>query len=329
MRKLIFFITCLAFFKNSGELYPMGDKHINKKEVYHYQGVDYLKDYVYWDRTVWIREQTFVLNNTYENTPEEVSEIKNYANIFNEGNIAITYKEDSHIYTKNNERHDLAYYCDGLNDGYLSPSFHRRKKVEKIYITDKFENLKKPYIRIGTFTVGGRVHANWKKVRSEIQPIASNMGGEAVVIVKTQTLKFKKEDYLPITKFQHPQYVLYTCVVVVYEENAYIPDYLKVFVTDDDYCFPYEEIGKFTVDYKTTIDEYDFWQDIRKIVYDKYKADAVRIIRREELSKGGWFSKGMTRYHCIAIRFDDKIKQQFVIHPDTDIDKLIKTKIKY
>jgi len=334
MRKLIFFITCLPFFINSGELYPMGDKHINKKEIYHYQGVDYLKDYVYWDRTIWVREQTFVLDNTYNNTPEEVSEIKNYANIFNEGNIAVTYIEDSNIYIKNNERHDLVYYCDALSDNeYISPSSYRRKWDEnKIYVTDKFDKLDKPYIKLGTFTAGGRVPANWKKVKSEIQTIASNMGGDAVVVEKAETLTFKTKNYFPITKFQHSQYVLYTCVAVVYEENAHIPDYLKVFVTEDDFYFPYEEIEEFTIDLSNNEWHHLLIDDLKKKIYKKYKPnapDAVRIIKREGLSKGGLFSKGMTRYHCIAIRFDDKIKEQFIIHPDTDIEKLMETKVKY
>ena len=333
MRKVIVFIIILALFYISENIYPMGNKHINKKEIYNYQGVDYLKDYVYWDRTVWIREQTFVLDNTYENTPEEVSEIKEYANIFDEGNIAVTYIEDSNIYKKNNERHDLTYYCIGLHqDGTIGVISYRRKDENKIYVTDKFEKIEKPYIKLGTFTAGGRVPANWKKVKSEIQPMASNMGADAVVVEKAETLDFKKEDYLPVTKFQHPQYALYTCVAVVYEDKAYIPDYLKVFVTDDDFYFPYEEIEKFTIDLLNNEWHHLLIDDLKKKVYEKYKPnapDAVRIIKREELSKGGLFSKGMTRYHCIAIRFDDKIKQQFVVYPDTDIKKLMKTKVKY
>ena len=314
---IVFIILMHALSIRNDVLCGMGDNSMKKKsQIYEYNGQKIVADVIYWTGDFWSRGISSLAPG-----------IEAY-NRIEDAYTSITLLDLENY--RRYDRIDLVYYCDGLNNGFLSPSSYRREWNEsKIYVTDDLKKLDKPYIKLGTFTVGGRVPSNWKKVKSKIQTKGSGFGCDAVVVEKVETLTFKQEDYLPITEFRHPQYVLYTCVAVVYEENAYIPDYLKVFVTENDFYFPYEEIEEFTVDYKTTTDEYDFWQDIRKIVYDRYKADAVRIIKREELSKGGLFSKGMTRYHCIAIRFDDKIKKQFVIHPDTDIEKLMETKVKY
>lgn len=296
--------------------YGMGDNTITKDfQIYEYNGQKIVSDLIYWQVDSWFRATSYLLPGI-----DKFTALKDAST-----SIHSTQFENY----RNYDRIDLVYYCPGLHsDGIIGVTSYQRKEENEIYVTDKFEDLDKPYIRLGTFTVGGRVPANWKKVKSKIKIRGAALGGDAVVVEKAQTLAFKKEDYLPITVFQHPQYVLYTCVAVVYEDNAYIPDYLKVFVTEDDFYFPYEKIEEFTVDYKTTT-RFHWWRHLRKVAYEKYKADGVRVIKLEELTKGGLFSKGMTRYSCQALRFPDKIKEQFVIHPDTDIEALMKQKVQY
>ena len=189
---------------------------LEKLKVYEHNGTKYVRDLIKWDGYCWYRHLSYLSDPT---KPIEINNI-------------VTVSRDSlrdlpKIYEEKYERKDLTEYCVGINDYTGKKMFktYRRRQCEDVIVTDKV--LDRPYIRLGTFTIGGKTPANWKKVKREIQGYASGgFGADAVIVEKWEVLPFRKEDYFPITEFQYPEYVKYHCIAVTFEETAKIPEHL-------------------------------------------------------------------------------------------------------
>ena len=279
-------------------------------------GNTYVYDVISWTGSYWARDKGCVHDNGLGAKP---------------GNIG-NFHRTPDIEDINYERTDLVYYCSNILESVEKSykGYTRRREKDIIIVEGK---LDKPYVRLGTFTIAGPKPPDVKKVKDHLLTRARGVfGSDAVIVERWEILPFDKDKYWPITKFEDDEYVLFHCIAVAFEETADIPDYLKILVTKEDYKFPYEEIEQFTVDVKNNDSYYVFELDLKEKVYDKCKPnvpDAVKIIKEEELSKGGLFSKGTTRCHCIAISFDERINQQLIVPPDADIEEFQKEPLKY
>jgi len=212
---LFYLILCYPFLKNQ-VLFSMSERAVLEKlKVYEYKGTKYVRDLIIWNGYCWSRHISYLSDNSKPITM---------------GNIFTVIKNPEidlpKIYEEKYERKELTEYCVGINDytGKRMFKTYRRRQSEDVIVTDKV--LDRPYIRLGTFTIGGKTPANWKKVKEQIQATAGHFGADAVIVEKWEVLPFRKEDYFPITEFQYPEYVKYHCIAVAFEETAKIPEHL-------------------------------------------------------------------------------------------------------
>jgi len=189
---------------------------LEKLKVYEHNGTKYVRDLIIWNGYGWSRHTSTMRKGAVNITLDNIIT-----------GIGDPWEELPKIYEEEYERKDLTEYYVGINDYTGKKMFktYRRRKSEDVIVTDKV--LDRPYIRLGTFTMGGKTPANWKKVKRQIQGYASgHFGADAVIVEKWEVLSFRKEDYFPITEFQYPEYVKYHCIAVTFEETAKIPEHL-------------------------------------------------------------------------------------------------------
>jgi hypothetical protein len=198
---------------------------------YPYNKKNYIKDYVYWDGYGWSRHKEYILDDSIPITKRPSD------------NIMISLDSDNQVDLPTQfERPDLIKL--GVHTLPVSKEetyrIYKRRMDDKIIVVDDPAKLKKPYVRLGTFTVSGRVPANCKKMKKQIRAFAyGQIGADAVIVERWEVLPFKQEDYWPITTFQEPEYVRYYCIAVAFEESAEIPEEVK-----QKYAVDQEEVNR-------------------------------------------------------------------------------------
>jgi len=209
-------VLCYPFLKNQVLLSMSERAVLEKLKVYEHNGTKYVRDLIIWNGYCWSRHTSTMKKGAVNITLDNIIT-----------GIGDPREDLPKIYEENYERKDLIEYDSGINTltGKRVNDIYRRRKSEDVIVTDKV--LDRPYIRLGTFTIGGKTPANWKKVKKQIKAIAAgSFGADAVIVEKGEVLPFRKEDYFPITEFQYPEYVKYHCIAVAFEETAKIPEHL-------------------------------------------------------------------------------------------------------
>jgi len=204
---LILIIVIIIFMFGNNLLFSMGNRY---KQKYTYKNMIYVKDYIYWSGSYWHRDKYRLMDDSGP---------------VNSDNIIVASGEPESVKLPPvYERKDLVRIFAGIdkNDGERLSEIYTRRRSEDVIVREK--ELDKPYVRLGTFTVGGPTPPNWKKLKEEINLDGKAFfGADAVIVQRWEVLPFKQEDYWPITEFERPEFVRYYCVAVAFEETAKLP----------------------------------------------------------------------------------------------------------
>ncbi len=294
-------------------VYAMGKRIITYDNVYEENGRIFAIDEVYYDGWRWWRRDIDLTDFTslsgyppYTYYADELIIHDTPAPV----ELPIVYK-----------RPDLIFYVDAIdpltNSIHLGRFSRRKSKNIEVY----YKSINKPYVRLGKFTVSGVKPLNGKEIKwQDVEELIcttaiGKFSADAVIVEGWEEVKFKQEDYWPITKFQYPTYIRFNCVAVAFKETAEIPEYLKIIEIYECDELGYKPIGDFLIELDSEYSWRLYAKKVRKKAYDLYKPDGFFLKKEETISKGNIFFKGKKRYTFTAVNFDEQTKQKYFIQP--------------
>ena len=213
------FFIILYIMLFSGDIFAMSGKTPKEHKIYKPgNGNTYVYDVIRWTGYDWARDKGCLTSNE-----SKFNSIDKGCLTTNELELTyrdiINFHDSPKIESINYERRDLVYYSTNLSkDAKLDTRYWRRKE-KKIILSEN--ELNKPYIRLGTFTIAGPKPPDFKKVKKRILTIAYGaFAADAVIVERWEILPFDKDKYWPITEFEDDEYVLFHCVAVTFEDTV-------------------------------------------------------------------------------------------------------------